>query len=261
MASRLARLLSDLARSYVLIAPVAHGKGLVVRAARHLPADAREFVYERPSGSIVLRWDDAVARMMLRNDGYETTEVESFASLVEPGAVVFDVGANVGLLTVPLARAVGENGRVIAIEPMRENSARLQQNLARNEIANVTVFDVAAAASDGVAVMNLSSDFAFASFDPRRGGKQRRVPVHRLDTIWKELGEPAVAFVKIDVERAQIDVIDGANELIRSCRPILLVEALDPQAAEMLRARLASEGYERVTPAGYSRQNHLFRSA
>ena len=142
---------------------------------------------------------------------------------------------------------------------------RLRSNLARNGIENVTVIAAAAGASDGEVELTLAADRAFSSIKPlvsyRGAGASRTVPMKRLDTIWTDAGEPAVAFAKIDVEGAELEVIAGSERLLERCRPALVVEVSAEHGARgsqpppelRLRRRHAGrllEGEPRVRAAG-----------
>jgi FkbM family methyltransferase len=258
------RLTAAAARRYVIGFPVARGKGIVLRKiAPKLPVEDREFDAAVPGGGvIVLRWDEVVGRHVLRHGTFEQLEVEAARACLQPGDVAIDVGANVGLLAVPLALAVGPEGRVLAVEPLPENVERLEGNLRRNELGNVTVVTAAAGAEDGEVQLQVAADSAFSSVGTvtkYRVAGALRVPCRRLDSLWEELGRPRVALVKIDVEGAELSVLDGARELLQSSRPVLLVEADPGAAANALAARLGEAGYVRATPAGFGRENHLFR--
>lgn len=67
--------------------------------------------------------------------------------------------------------------------------------------------------------------------------------------------------MKIDVEGAELAVIYGAQELLRTSRPTLLIEADPEPAAAAVTARLEEAGYVLATPAGFSPVNRLFRPA
>jgi FkbM family methyltransferase len=258
------RLTAAAARRYVVDFPVARGKGVVLRRiAPKLPVEDREFDAAVPGGGIVvLRWDEVVGRHVLRHGSFEPAELEAARACLRPGDVAVDVGANVGLVAVPLALAVAPGGRILAIEPLPENVGRLEQNVRRNELENVTIVGAAAGADDGEIVLNVAADSAFSSVGTvtkYRAAGALRVPCRRLDSLWAELGRPHVALVKIDVEGAELDVLDGATELLRASRPVLLVEADPGLAAEALAAHLTDAGYVRATPPGFGRENHLFR--
>jgi FkbM family methyltransferase len=254
------------AREYVLRFPVAHGKGVVVRHVTPvLPVRFREFDAELPGGGVVvLRFDEWIGRSYLQHDSsFDPAELAFLRGALEPGAVAIDVGANVGVYTVSAARRVGAAGRVIAVEADDEYVPRLRSNLARNGIENVTVVAAAAGASDGEVELTLAADRAFSSIKPlvsyRGAGESRTVPLRRLDTIWSDAGEPAVAFAKIDVEGAELEVIAGSERLLERCRPALVVEVSSETEPEV-RSRLGSFGYADVTPAGFSKANRAYRA-
>lgn len=264
--SAVGRPLAYVAREYVLRFPVAHGKGVVVRHVTPLlPVRFREFDAALPDGGVVvLRFDEWIGRTYLQHDSsFDPVELDFMRQSLEPGAVAIDVGANVGVYTVSAALRVGPAGRVIAVEADDEYVPRLRSNLARNGIENVTVVAAAAGASDGEAELTIAADRAFSSIKPlvsyRGAGEARTVPLHRLDMIWADAGEPAVAFLKIDVEGAELEVIAGAERLLESSRPALVVEVSSETEPEV-RRRLAEFGYAEVTPAGFSPANRAYRT-
>jgi len=211
-------------------------------------------------GTVVLRWDEAAGRQVLRYGGYEEPELAAARACVRPGDLVIDVGANVGLFTIPLAYAVGPTGRVIAIEALRDNVDRLIGNVRRNGLENVDVVAKAAGASDGTSAFHLARDAAFGSLEgveKHAAAGVIRVDTVRLDTLWVKLGRPRVALVKIDVEGAELSVVDGAPELLQMSRPIVISES--DAGAKALEARLRELGYTRATPPEFSPLNHMFR--
>jgi len=70
---------------------------------------------------------------------YEPALQDIFASLIQPGMVVYDAGANVGFLGVLAARLAGPAGRVICFEPLPANVEAIEHNIALNSFGNVTV--------------------------------------------------------------------------------------------------------------------------
>jgi FkbM family methyltransferase len=263
---QLGRLLALLARGYIFHFPVARGKGVVVRhVTPRLPVRFREFDAELPGGGVVvLRFDEWIGRSYVQHgSSFDPVELAFLRDALDPGATAIDVGANVGVYTVAAALRVGPTGRVLAVEADDEYVPRLHANLARNGIENVTVLAVAAGESDGEAELVLAADRAFSSIKPlvayRGAGVNRTVPLRRLDTIWAEAGEPAVAFVKIDVEGAELEVLAGAERLLDRCHPALVVEVSSATEPDVQR-RLAGFGYADVTPTGFSPANRGYRA-
>jgi FkbM family methyltransferase len=176
-------------------------------------------------GSMVLHRHDMYVGKSLKLYGeFSPGEVALFARYLRPGMLAVDVGANIGALTVPMARLVGDTGAVIAIEPQRLTFQALNGNLALNSIRNTLTFQVALGAEEGtVTVPNLDPDhvnnfgaLSLAADHP----KGAIVPLTTLDTL---LGD-ACHFVKIDVEGMEREVLAGGVEMIAKCRPVLYVE-------------------------------------
>ncbi len=263
-----ARPLAFLARAYVVHSPVAHGKGVIVRkVAPRLPLRYREFVAELPGGgSIVLRFDEWVGRhYLLHGSSFDPAELEFMRTALASGATAIDVGANVGVYTITAALRVGASGRVIAIEADEEYLPRLQAGLKRNGLENTELIAAAAGDADGEIELIIAADGAFSSVKPLVAyagtGATRRVQQRQLDSIWDEAGQPAVAFVKIDVEGAEVDVIAGAERLLRECRPALVVEVRPEETEAEVRRLLETLGYADVTPASFNPANRAYRPA
>jgi FkbM family methyltransferase len=84
-----------------------------------------------------------VSKKLILFGGYEQEEIDFLCSLAKPGDTFVDVGANIGLYTLHLSRAVGSTGRVLAFEPDPDNLALLRENIRLNNCDNVTVFPFA----------------------------------------------------------------------------------------------------------------------
>jgi FkbM family methyltransferase len=229
-----------------------------------IPADPQaSFVARLPGGGrLRLRCGEAIGFEILLHGAFEAAESRYLCSGARTGTTALDVGANVGLFTVPLARAVGPAGRVVAIEPDSENVARLEANLRLNRLENVLVERVAAGDGDGEIALHVANDPAFHStvaVHAGRGvGRALRVPVTRLDTIWMRLGRPAVSTIKVDVEGAELAVLRGAEALLRETRPALLLEANTTEHRRALTEWLAQRSYARRTEPDFTDWSFAF---
>jgi FkbM family methyltransferase len=145
--------------------------------------------------------------------------------LVRPGATVVDVGANIGYNAIHAARLAGPRGRVFAIEPTPDNLEVLRRNLAAASLANVVVAPVAAGRTAGrrklfvrgarSAVNSLFAESCYATVTD-----VLEVPVVSLD----ELVEGTADVVKIDVEGAELDVLEGMPRLLNASTCAQIVE-------------------------------------
>jgi FkbM family methyltransferase len=165
----------------------------------------------------------------LANDGaYEPDVVELLLDLVLPGTTYIDVGANIGLLSLPVLARIPD-AFVLSIEASPDTMQYLERTHRTAGLATWTL--VSAAVGDRVGEMDFfSGEAAEGAFDGLRdtgrgGGKRATKLVMRtLDDIWREAGEPVVSVIKIDIEGAETLAIRGAGALIANCRPALVIE-------------------------------------
>jgi FkbM family methyltransferase len=181
--------------------------------------------------------------------GYEEHFAELFRCLVSSGDRCIDVGANVGVHTVRLAKLVGAAGEVIAIEPDAGVAERNRRNIMLNDLANARVLN--AAASDQAGHMRLyrpdpsDTNRARASLlrHPYLTGDTATVPVLRID----EICDGRVTLIKIDVEGHEAAVLRGAAAVVARHTPSIIFEyapELLDEAAQAPFGWLAEQEYE-----------------
>jgi FkbM family methyltransferase len=156
-------------------------------------------------------------------------------SELKPGATFFDIGANVGFITILAAKLVGPTGRVIAFEPVPENVAAIRENLALNDITWAEVIDTAVSSEPGTASLIVSDVSAFSRLAdisiPTGARTTIEVVVNSIDAFLRSGEQPAPDLVKIDVEGAELDVIAGMRETLSTHRPVILCEVHDCNVA------------------------------
>ncbi len=158
---------------------------------------------------------------------YEEHLAEIFRYLIGPGDRCIDVGANIGIHTVRMARLVGPGGAVIALEPDEELARRNSANLLLNRLDNVRLIQAAASAACGQnAVLYRpgaqDSNKGRASLLPHRylTGSASTVPTARLDDV----SDGPIALIKIDVEGHEAAVVAGAVRTIEASVPAVIFE-------------------------------------
>jgi FkbM family methyltransferase len=237
---------------------------LIWRVLRALvPPEDRTFLVRTPGGArIRLRYREVIGFLMLVQGTFEAAEVETLVDAARPGTVAVDIGANVGIFTIPLGRAVGADGAVWAFEPLPENLDRLRENVIENQSSNVRLFAVAASDTDGALSFHVAGDSAYGSthevFSGWGTGLSLTVPAVCLDTAWRTHGMPLVSVIKIDVEGAELAVLRGSQDVIRHCRPVLLLEAANADELAEIEKYLLPFNYERRMRTGFVEHNHLF---
>jgi FkbM family methyltransferase len=159
----------------------------------------------------------------------EEAVVERVVKQLPVGGTVIDAGAHIGRYTLMAASTVGPSGRVVAIEPGPDTFALLCENAALNRMTWITPVQVALGGKDGRAELFTGSDQATNSLrgewlDKLEGSQSaaRRacetVTVRSLPSLLAELGVSQVDLLKVDVEGAELEVLQGAVDLLRSGR-------------------------------------------
>jgi FkbM family methyltransferase len=181
---------------------------------------------------------------------YEKHFAELFGHLVRPGERCVDVGANVGVHTVRLARLVGADGEVIAIEPDPDVAVRTNRNIALNGLANVRVINAAASERPGSMQLYRPSPWdtnrARASLlhHPYLTGVKTMVPVVTVDDV---CAGRAVSLIKIDVEGHESAVVRGAAATIARYAPSVVFE----YAPELLAGAVERTPFGWLADSGY----------
>jgi FkbM family methyltransferase len=153
----------------------------------------------------------ATERGALFNPDYNLEELEFLRAHTPAGGVFVDVGANVGTYAMVLARHVGANGRVIAIEPHPVTFARLSFNNAASRFTQVNLVAAAAGPADGELMIETDGDNLGASHIVTDAGTRDAIRVRswRLQRILEEAGVSKIDALKIDVEGFEDRVLTG----------------------------------------------------
>lgn len=193
--------------------------------------------------------------------GYYSRDVlRVIGRLLGPGDTMFDVGANIGEVTLFAAKRVGEAGRVLAFEPIHSLASRLRANLNLNRFDQVEVVEMAVADRAGQQPLYVqAADFEDGSrhdglgtlyASPARAHVADHVEVTTMDEFVRANGIARIDGIKLDIEGAELPALQGAIETLKRFRPWLILE-IDRQTsaaagyrAEELIALLTGLDYE-----------------
>ena len=165
------------------------------------------------------RYRLAATYYYLRFSGILDGEIYIIKELVKARGIAIDIGANEGAWSYPLSRIFP---RVEAFEPIPDCAAIIKDSGKKNIIA----YQVAISSTDGVKELHIPVFkgkllTAYATFGDLEGQyRTMSIPVRRLD----DYSFTGVAFVKIDVEGHELEVIKGAEATIRREKPVMIVE-------------------------------------
>lgn len=165
---------------------------------------------------------------LAQNRVYEPLETSVVREHVRKGDAVLDVGANIGYFTLLMARQVGKEGSVLAVEPDADNCRLLTKNLHVNGYANARVLQKAISESAGRATLYRSLRSGAQHSIAEGEGDAVEVETASLDDLLALQGRP-VAFVKIDIEGAEMKALRGAGKLLAQPHLKMMIE-FNPRA-------------------------------
>ncbi|MBS0650065.1 MAG: FkbM family methyltransferase [Verrucomicrobia bacterium] len=179
--------------------------------------------------------DDTIKSLLAKGKAWEDHISKFIARYAQPGSKVLDIGAHIGTHTLTMAKCVGEQGEVYAIEPQPKIFRELFLNMKLNHAHNVSCLWGAAGAENGTIEI---SDFA-----PFNEGGTSLVETNIYSGDWSyrvvggsglfvdlftidSLNLDNVSLIKMDVEAMENIVLDGARNTILNNRPVILIEIM-----------------------------------
>jgi FkbM family methyltransferase len=159
-----------------------------------------------------------------------------YECVLVPGDVAVDVGANYGLHTAPMARAVRPEGKVYAFEPVPVVCGALRKQIRDEGLDDVVqIFETALSNFRGRAeFVSVQQDYGYSGlrekpypFEPRK--KMIDVEVDTLDARVRPAAR--VAFIKLDIEGGEFHALQGGVGLLREQRPIVVLENAKQESA------------------------------
>lgn len=198
------------------------------RHLRHLVTPGRDHIFDAYLGVFKVLIDTTYpieSAMLTGRYDHDTSGL--IESLVQPDWLCMDVGANVGAISLALAKAASA-GRVIAIEPGPGLCERMRRNIEMNPSIARHIEIIEVGVSDKPGQLFWKEDDRNRGNAGLLGQDGIAVPVTTVDSIVAELNLSRLDFIKIDVEGMELEVIGGALNSIKSLRPFIYYETLEP---------------------------------
>jgi len=155
----------------------------------------------------------------------------AFKDFVKCGDVLYDVGANIGFFTVIASKIVEKSGHVYAFEPVEENVNTIIKNINLNKFSNITVIGKAISKFVGKGELHLTEHPGGHTLSsvgmPHNAVDTVTIDIDTIDNLIenKKIDPPDI--VKIDVEGAEIDVLQGMKRTLGEFHPTIIYEIDD----------------------------------
>jgi len=157
-------------------------------------------------------YDSPGFKNFLKDNPHERGEVKFLESIVKEGMNVIDIGANVGITTVTVARKIGRRGKLYSFEPTPEYFNILKENISSNGLENVKVYELAVTDQVGrvpFSQKELSSGIVF-----EEGAKKFEVSTTSIDRFLSEEKIERIDLINMDCEGSELLVLKGAKKTL-----------------------------------------------
>lgn len=176
------------------------------------------------------------------NELTRSVDTAFLKDFVQPGDTFMDVGANHGAFALVASRIVGKDGHVVAVEPQPHLARAVDESLHATAQGSFKVYALALGDREGHVDLLIPQSYSgaagvFSAYSGTHPHRRVTVPLRRCDEVFDWEQFPGSLFVKLDVEGSEYAFLQGAREMIRARRPVLLMEI----NAEALEASTTSE--------------------
>ena len=177
--------------------------------------------------------------------------------LAKDRKVVFDIGAHIGLYTLPISRVLNQHGTLYAVEPSETNLLYLRTHLDLNLIRNVVIVPFlvgkeCATEVDFYEAAIESSMNSICDYGKLKGNKVKFNKVRKnqisIDSFVEEC-KCVPEVIKIDVEGSELDVLAGAKNILKKYHPDIII-SVHPTHLK-LQGRSTTELIEVTSEFGY----------
>jgi FkbM family methyltransferase len=238
--------------------------------ANALLPDGKQILFNKYLGDLCVRVNTTypIEREML-SGSYDPLTQFVISTLVREGDNCLDIGANVGAISLSIAKATGHTGRVFAFEPGPELFARLVENLRLNPVISriITPVQLGLGEKEGNLFWHEHPNHCGnADLSEKQTPQSISVKVTTVDNYFSNMNFTKIDFVKIDVESMEFEVIKGGIATWRKFRPVIYYETLRAfeeyrtiPVFKLIEQLLSSEGYtffkidncNKITPTAY----------
>lgn len=181
---------------------------------------------------------------------YEPELAAAARALLKPGMTVYDVGANIGYVSLLLAHHTRPEGKVFAFEALPANAQRIRRNVALNALeSRITLIEAAVTDRSGEITFLVHQSVGMGKAAGSAGRREEqyqaeiRVRSLSLDEFVYQQGNPPPDAVKMDIEGGEVLALPGMKRILAEHHPILFLELHGPESEQAAWQALTAAGY------------------
>jgi FkbM family methyltransferase len=189
---------------------------------------------------------------------YEPELQAALRDFLRPGMTVYDVGANIGYISLMMSHQVGPQGCVMAFEALPVNVERIKKNIALNNLKNISVISAAVMDKNAPVLFHVHESVGMGKVAGSAGRRedgykaQISVPGLSLDEFVYRQGNLAPAAVKMDIEGGEVLALPGMCRILQEQHPVIFLELHGPESQKAAWETLTRAGYTlRAMQKGY----------
>jgi len=211
------------------------GRGLTkysfIRKVKHYSLSNLQTDYAEVFGNKLFLSKKGLALSISHYGTYEELESKIMEEKIEMGNIVVDVGANIGLHTLNMARIVGKTGQVFAFEPDPSNFEILKKNVKINNYRNIILEQKAVGDKHGRTTLYQSDHPGKHRIFPQteQAKSQVQVELTNLDNYFDSDMIDKINFIKIDVEGLEFNVLKGMKNILKNSKKIKILFEFMPE--------------------------------
>ena len=181
---------------------------------------------------------------------YEINLQAAIKKFCLPGMVVYDIGANIGYISLMFAKQVGAQGSVLAFEPLPDNFQRLTENITLNQLnSRISTFQAAVVDVPGITSFFVHKSGAMGKAQGSLGREEQYlsqidVQAVALDDFIFSQNHPQPDLIKMDIEGGEVLAIKGMRKTMFEIKPTMLVEIHSHSALNCVWKEIQSAGYQ-----------------
>jgi FkbM family methyltransferase len=212
----------------------------------------------------IIPTDKGISAELAMFNSHEPLTTKVIASQLNKGMVCLDIGSNIGYYAILESRIVGQEGKVICIEPSALNFQYLRKNLEMEGKSNIQTYNVAVGDIDESVYLvadnrsNLCRVVKQSELNPIANGYNEdkhlgvrtlsKIPMKRIDSLIGELAIDRLDLVRMDPEGYESNIYRGMKSTIQKYKPMLFIEFhriyLGIEGTRTLLQDLKNDGYE-----------------